>query len=168
MIPTDEGVVKNKLPSVLGAMNGALRGSISEWGSLVVKCEEAWLRSVGDCILYSEHMQREVPADLVLAGICVGRTMLQGDDPKARETTGGRRIEACGFRAWSKEKTRRGVRGKDGELIKEESKGLGNLLKDEFAYSSFCAQYLPIIAPYMLYWVSEFLKMGRKEEEPEM
>lgn len=41
MIPADETVAKNELPPVLGAVNGALRGGISEQGSLGVKCEEA-------------------------------------------------------------------------------------------------------------------------------
>lgn len=81
-----------------------------------------------------------------------------------RRYPGGRGIRGCGSRAWTKERERRGVRGEAGELIKEESKGLGNLLKDGFAYCSFHAQCLPIIAPSVLYWVSGFLQMGRKEE----
>lgn len=89
MIPADETVAKNELPPVLGAVNGALRGGISEQGSLGVKCEEAWLLSVGDWILVPEPMQREVPGDLFLAGSCVGRALLQGDDLNTGEGTLG-------------------------------------------------------------------------------
>lgn len=88
-------------------------------------------------------MQREVPGDLFLAGSCMGQSCASGRGSEGRRScTGGSGIRGCGCR--EPDSTVR--KDKDGELIKEESKGLGNPLKDSFAHCCLCAQCPAIIS----------------------